>query len=154
MRVGIACHHATDAVFHDLPEFRSGSRTLTCDLLDRGVPRGAARAVGHAGWELLLDGVLVRDRVLMDDYMRAMRVEVTDADWAAALTRRIARGVPTFYADAASVAELLRRILSYRPRLSFDVEHLDAVRASLRAAQPGVEASADAVFAAITPEVG
>lgn len=151
VRVGVACHHATDAVFHHLPGFLTGSRALTRALLDRGVPRGAARAIGHAGWELLLDGVLVNDAVLMSDYLRAMQVEVADVVWSAALQRRVRRGVPTFYADPVAVAELLRRILSYRPRLAFDVVHMGAVTSALRAAQPGVDASAESVFAGVSP---
>ncbi|MDP1792885.1 MAG: hypothetical protein Q8K63_02005 [Acidimicrobiales bacterium] len=151
MRVGVKCHHVADAVFHDLPVFLDGSRALTRDLLERGVPRGAARAIGHAGWELLLDGLLVEDHALMADYFAALRVGVADDDWRAALDRRAARGVPTFYAEPAHVAELLRRILSYRPRLTFGVEHRGDVVAALGAAQPGVAASADAVFAAVMP---
>lgn len=151
MRVGIQCHHETDAVFHDLPAFVDGSRALTRDLLDRGVPRGAARAVGHAGWELLLDGVLVDDAVLMRDYLVAMRTDVADPAWRAALDRRAARGVPDFYARPDGVAELLRRILSFRPRLSFGSEHLAAVTGALQTAQPEIAASADAVFAAVSP---
>jgi hypothetical protein len=151
VRVGIQCHHATDDAFHDLPAFLHGSRSLTRDLLDRGVPRGAARAVGHAGWELLLDGSIVDDAELIDGYFAAMSVEVTDSAWRAALDRRIARGVPEFYARPEGVAELLRRILSYRPRLSFGAEHLDAVTDALRLAQPAIVDAADAVFAAVTP---
>lgn len=151
MRVGVRSHHATDAIFHDLPVFIDGSRALTRDLLDRGVPRGAARAVGHAGWELLLDGLLVDDDALMADYFAAMSVPVAHTEWRAALARRVERGVPSSYADPAQVAELLRRILSYRPRLAFTHEHMEAVAAALTNAQPGMAASADAVFAAVTP---
>lgn len=151
MRVGITCHHRADAVFHDLPVFLDGSRSLTRDLLQRGVPRGAARAVGHAGWELLLDGVLLSDGALVEDYFAALRVEVAAPAWRAALDRRIARGVPDFYAQPAGVAELLRRILSARPRLAFGPEHLDDVTTALRSAQVGVADAALDVFAAVSP---
>ncbi len=153
IRVGVAFHHTTDGLFHDLPEFIGGARALTRDLLDRGVPRGAARAVGHAGWELLLDGTLVHDDEFVDAYFAAMAVEVVDPDWRAALDRRVARGVPAFYAQPDGVAELLRRILSYRPRLAFGSEHIDAVTAALRAAQPSIVEVADGVFEAVTPAV-
>lgn len=151
IRVGVAFHHTTDGLFHDLPEFVVGARTLTRDLLDRGVPRGAARAVGHAGWELLLDGTLVHDDEFVDAYFAAMAVEVADPNWRAALDRRISRGVPDFYARPEGVAELLRRILGYRPRLAFGAEHLDAVTDALRAAQPSIAEAAEAVFETVTP---
>ncbi|HVT78700.1 MAG TPA: hypothetical protein VHD87_16795, partial [Acidimicrobiales bacterium] len=74
VRAGIACHHRADATFHDLAAFRTQSIALTRALLDAGVPRGAARAVGHAGWELLFDGALLtRDDALVDAYLAAMR---------------------------------------------------------------------------------
>lgn len=151
MRVGIQCHHDTDAAFHDLPAFLAGSRALTRDLLDRGVPRGAARAVGHAGWELLLDGVLIDDAEFMSAYFAALRVEAPDPAWRFALDRRSARGVPDFYANPAGVAELLRRILRARPRLAFGDEHLSVVTSALRDAQPSIVDAAEAVFAALSP---
>ena len=56
---GMRCHIDADAIFHDHPEFRAGSAALRRDLADQGLDRGPVRAVGHAGWELLLDGTLV-----------------------------------------------------------------------------------------------
>jgi hypothetical protein len=146
---GVACHRAADAVFHELPVFRTQSRALTQALLAAGVPRGAARAVGHAGWELLFDGALVDDSVLVGAYLRAMSVEVGHASWAAALARRAVRGVPRFYADPASVAELLRRVLSERRLLAFDRSYLPAITACLAAKQPEIAASVPDVFAAL-----
>ncbi len=151
LRVGVQCHHAADGVFHDLPVFLEGSRALTRDLLERGVPRGAARAVGHAGWELLLDGLLIQDDALITGYFAALRVEVADLDWRTALERRAARGVPTYYAEPTRVAELLRRILSYRRLLAFDREHVTSVTEALANAQTHVAASAASVFAAVMP---
>ena len=149
VRAGIACYRAADAVFHDLDAFRSQSAELTRALLDAGVPRGAARAVGHAGWELLFDGALLADDALVDGYLAAMRVPVTDPAWSAVLARRVARGVPTFYAEPAHVTELLWRVLGARRLLAFDRAHCDAVTACLRAAQPSIAASVDEVFAAL-----
>ena len=151
VRDGIACHHAADAVFHDLPIFRSQSVALTRALLDADVPRGAARAVGHAGWELLLDGTLVDDDGLVEAYLAAMSVDVTanGEAWTSALARRVERGAPTLYADPASVAELLWRVLARRRLLAFDRCHIDAIGACLAEAQPAVAAAAPEVFAAL-----
>ena len=149
VREGIACHHVADAVFHDLAVFRSQSLALTRELLERGVPRGAARGIGHAGWELLFDGALVEDAGLVDAYLRAMSVEVEAPAWRGALARRLGRGAPMFYADPPSVAELLWRVLGSRRLLAFDREHLDAVTEVLRDAQPEIAASTDEVFAAV-----
>jgi hypothetical protein len=149
VQAGIACHRAADAVFHDLDAFRTQSAALTRALLDADVPRGAARAIGHAGWELLFDGALLDDAALVDAYLAAMRVSVDDPDWTAALARRVERGVPTFYAEPAHVTELLWRVLSRRRLLAFDRACCDAVTACLRDAQPAISASVDEVFAAL-----
>jgi hypothetical protein len=149
VRSGIACHREADAVFHDLDVFRTQSARLTRALLDAGVPRGAARAVGHAGWELLFDGALLDDSSLVDAYLAAMRVPVDDVEWSAALMRRVERGVPTFYAEPAHVTELLWRVLSRRRLLAFDRAHCDVVTECLRDAQPSIAASVDDVFAAL-----
>jgi hypothetical protein len=150
VRAGIECHREADAVFHDLDAFRLQSAALTRALLDSGVPRGAARAVGHAGWELLFDGALLDDAALVDAYLAAIAVPVQQLDWAAALARRAARGVPTFYAEPAHVTELLWRVLGRRRLLAFDRDHCDAITACLREAQPSIAASVDEVFAALT----
>jgi hypothetical protein len=150
VRDGIESHHVADAVFHDLAVFRGQSLALTRDLLERSVPRGAARAVGHAGWELLFDGALVGDAGLVDAYLQAMAVDVEPDEWREALARRAARGAPMFYADPAAVAELLWRVLGRRRLLAFGREHLDDVITVLSAAQPAIAASVDEVFAALT----
>jgi hypothetical protein len=150
VRAGVDCHREADAAFHDLAVFREQSFALTRALLDAGVSRGAARAVGHAGWELLFDGALLDDDALVEAYLAAMRVEVHDTDWSAALERRASRGAPWFYGDAASVAELLWRVLGRRRLLAFDSEVLPTVTACLRDAQPAIASSVDEVFAALT----
>ena len=149
VRTGIECHRVADAVFHDLPIFRSQSVALTRALLEANVPRGAARAVGHAGWELLLDGTLVDDGALMDAYRRAMSVPVDNPSWQRALQRRVERGVPRLYADPAGVAELLWRVLGTRRLLAFDRSQVDVVARCLSAAQPAIATAAPEVFAAL-----
>ena len=149
IRSGIESHRAADAAFHDLDDFRQQSVALTRALLEAGVPRGAARAVGHAGWELLLDGTLVDDASLMDAYLQAMSVGAADAAWSKALRRRVERGVPHLYADPSGVAELLWRVLASRRVLAFEREHIDAVARCLSDAQPAIESAAPGVFAAL-----
>ena len=150
VRAGIDCHRVTDAAFHDLLLFRTQSRALTEDLLAAGAPRGAARSVGHAGWELLFDGALLGDESLIEAYLTAMAVEVAHPAWTDALARRSARGAPTFYGDPVSVAELLWRVLGRRRLLAFDRSHLPAVAACLSRAQPAIAASVDEVFAGLS----
>ncbi|HUR78407.1 MAG TPA: hypothetical protein VMZ22_10700 [Acidimicrobiales bacterium] len=148
VRAGIECHRAADVAFHELDVFRLQSSALTRALLDAGLPRGAARAIGHAGWELLFDGALLEDGSLVDGYLAAMSVDVSGfaAEWAPALARRVERGVPSFYADPAQVTELLWRVLARRRLLAFDRGHSDAVTACLRVAQPGIVSTVEEVF--------
>ena len=151
VRAGVACHRASDKVFHELPVFRSQSVALTRALLAADVPRGSARAVGHAGWELLLDGALLDDATLVDAYLEAMSVDVSaygDA-WVRALARRVERGAPTFYGDPSRVAELLWRVLGRRRLLAFHRSHLGAVTQCLAGAQTAVVAAVPGVFAAL-----
>ncbi len=55
---GVRMHHATDRAFHRDPAFVRGSGGLRQAAAAVGLPLGASRAIGHVGWELLLDGVL------------------------------------------------------------------------------------------------
>jgi hypothetical protein len=151
VRAGVAAHHAADAAFHDLAVFRSQSLALTQELLAADVPRGAARGIGHAGWELLFDGALLEHDGMVDAYLAAMSVDVSRYadEWSAALARRVARGAPWFYADPVSVTELLWRVLGARRLLAFDRSHCDAIAACLSDAQPEIAASVDDVIAAL-----
>jgi hypothetical protein len=55
---GVRFHHVTDHVFHDLEVFRMLSRDAHAELRERGLGRGASRAVAHVGIEILLDMTL------------------------------------------------------------------------------------------------
>src|SRR5262245_49760363 len=55
---GVELHHATDRAFHGLPPFRAVCSAALTLLEPQGVSRASARAVGHVGAELLLDGLL------------------------------------------------------------------------------------------------
>jgi hypothetical protein len=161
---GIRRHRATDDAFHASPPFLDGTRSLRADLLAGGLPTGAARAVAHAGWELLLDGVLLAAPATVAAYLAALDVPPgrfgpgLPADergrWASALARRRSAGPPVLYADAGRVAALLQRVLSGRPRLAFDAAAVPDVAAVLAAHQPSVTAAAGPVVAATEALLG
>ncbi|MDP1819232.1 MAG: hypothetical protein Q8K58_04985 [Acidimicrobiales bacterium] len=165
--LGIAIHHRTDALFHADPRFRAGSIALTRALQGRGVGRGASRGVGHAGWELLLDGVLATDGRVTEAFAGAAQALARVASRAGApeadrLARFAAaqRDTPIWdgYADPSAVALRLHRQLQGRPRLAFPAEHLDRVVRELTAAHaevqllgPGLAADIAAAVAAEAP---
>src|SRR5262245_4039175 len=62
LHAGIRCHIETDEAFHSHATFRGGSAAIRRDLAPLDLPVGATRAIGHIGWELLLDGALVGSR--------------------------------------------------------------------------------------------
>lgn len=154
---GVGWHRATDRAFHASRPFLDGVHRLREDLSAAGLARGPARAVAHAGWELVLDGVLLDDGATVGAYLAALDVPpgrfgpgmaAADADrWSAALARRRSLGVPAAYADPAGVAEVLHRILQRRPRLSFGAASVPAVAAVLADHQPAVRAAAERVVA-------
>jgi hypothetical protein len=154
---GVRCHVEADAVFHDHPEFRAGSAALRRDLTRQGLDRGPARAVGHAGWELLLDGTLVGSPA-ETAYWRALDVGEGALDaigepgrdrWVGFLGYR-RRGPGTLrYDDPPWVAERLHDLLAPRPRLRFSRQALPTVADVLGAHAAPVAAVAPAVLASL-----
>jgi hypothetical protein len=150
---GVRCHLRADAAFHADPRFRAGSRALRLALAERGVESGPARAVGHAGWELLLDGTLVATAT--EDAFRAALAEGDRAlpalagddreRWAAFLDRRHA-SPGLHYDDPAWVADRLYGMLARRPRLALPAEQVPLVADVLAAHAPAVGDVADAVL--------
>ena len=121
---GVDCHLAADRAFHDHPAFRDGSAALRRDLAAAGFPTGPRRAVGHAGWELLLDGTLVGTEVEAA-YRRGLAegASVTGAVAAADVgrwDRLLGQGPPPAlrYDDPGWVADRLVAMLGRRPRLA------------------------------------
>ena len=151
---GVRCHHVTDAAFHRDPAFVAGSRAITRDLLAVDVPRGAARAVGHIGWELLLDGPQVRTPTeaafhealgLADQVTGVLRPDDRPA-WAAFLAHR--RRPPALrYDDPAWVADRCVGILAGSPRLRLPPEDAPQVAAVLAIHAEAVTAAGDEVLA-------
>jgi len=160
---GVADHHRTDARFHGDPRFLAGAADLRRQAADRGLPPGAARAIGHAGWELLLDGVVgpqAADRFTeavgaADVVVPAMPEDRGRTWWGLVRTLRDDRWWLR-YDDPQFVAERLHGMTRSRPRLAFDRSAVPAVAQVLAAAQPGVAAQAATVVAAVRvrPAVG
>jgi hypothetical protein len=155
---GVAVHRATDAAFHDHPRFRAGCIGLTRALQARGVPRGPSRAVGHAGWELLLDGLLADDTEVTGAFGAATALLAELAAPAAADTDRLAalaerqRSQPIWvaYRDPALVADRLHRQLSHRPRLALPAAQLDVVAGVLADVQSEIAVDGPIVLAEVT----
>jgi hypothetical protein len=115
--------------------YSSGTRAL----LDRGVARGASRAVAHVGSELLIDGLILDDVDIASVYLRAVEL-AADAplQWSdggkrfrAFCDRLGDHGLPVEYRDPDLVAVRLEQALSRRPRLAIAASERDAVRAWL-----------------------
>jgi hypothetical protein len=152
---GVRCHVEADAAFHADPAFRAGAAALRRDLAEAGLERGPVRAVGHAGWELLLDGTLVGSAA-EEAYWRALDVGETVLDavaepdrrrWLAFCAHRHQRPALR-YDDPAWVAERLHSVLARRPRLRFGRERLPAVTRILGSHARGVATVGPDVLAA------
>jgi hypothetical protein len=150
---GVRCHVRTDEAFHGLPAVRAGMGELRADLTRRGLASGPARAVGHAGWELMLDGTLLAVPAA-DDFRRALGAgeaalaALDPADrprWTAFLDR--ARRAPRpRYDDTRWVADRLHAMLARRPRLSLPLWQVPSVAAALARQVDAVRAAAPAVL--------
>ncbi|HET6952840.1 MAG TPA: hypothetical protein VFI47_20830 [Acidimicrobiales bacterium] len=159
---GVACHLRADAAFHAHPDFRSGSRAIRHALAGRGVASGPARAVGHAGWELLLDGTLIGSDTeaafhwalsVGDHAAPALPGEGDRARWRAFLARgRMAGGLR--YDDPAWVAARLHTMLARRPRLALPDAQVGVVAEVLDAQAAAVREVAATVLADTARRVG
>ncbi|MEM7325578.1 MAG: hypothetical protein AAF531_21005 [Actinomycetota bacterium] len=169
VQAGVALHHRTDDAFHGHPWFRDHSAAVTGNLLDAGLPRGAARACGHVGVELLLDGYLLASGTdnlggTTGEAMAAVNrpefglADLVDAehrpDWGRHLRRTAGWPLPDDYREPAAVAHRLQRILDRRPRLRFDAEQADRVAQILADRRPLLEQGADELLAELAVAVG
>jgi hypothetical protein len=153
---GVGCHLRADEAFHADARFRSGAADLRRAVAGRGVASGPARAVGHAGWELMLDGTLVGGAA-EDAFFAAVREAgaaaaraLAPADgerWAAFLSRFGARTVRLRYDEPRWVAERLHAMLSRRARLRLPAGQVGAVADELANHARGVEVVGPAVLA-------
>jgi hypothetical protein len=152
---GVRCPLATDTAFHTQPAFVAGARAIRDDLRDQGVAAGPARAIGHVGWELLLDGTLLASAA-SDAYERALAAAsdgmggaVPTAHrerWSGLLSHR--HRLPRLpYDDPDWVAERLVAILEPRPALRLPPGQVPAVGAVLGRHATRVPGEAPAVLA-------
>lgn len=157
---GVRCHIDTDAAFHAHPAFAQGARSIRRALDRRGVASGPARAVGHAGWELLLDGTLIgadaevafRRAMSAGDGLTAALSDGDAERWIAFLAR--GRSSPAMaFDDPRWVAERLARILDRRPRLRLPEHQVGVVADVLADARPSVVAKAGDVLEATVDAV-
>lgn len=157
---GVRCHLRADEVFHGHPAFVAGSSALRAALLEAGLARGPARAVGHIGWELLLDGQLVRsaaEAAYWEAMAGAHRVRVApaaDGDVDVAGQRRWAEFVAVGgrrpelrYDDPVWVAERVVAVLGRRPRLRVPAAQVLVVAEVLAGQVEAVGSVAPQVFA-------
>jgi hypothetical protein len=132
LSLGIAFHHATDEAFHELAAFRSLSLEAMRFLAERGVARGARRAVAHVGVELLLDAELAQAEPARVAYLAGLRSARDPAllrtlSWPADQQERLMRLAARLEerSDSAKpttevMVERLVRTLSDRPRLALE----------------------------------
>jgi hypothetical protein len=131
LAAGVEFHHRTDAAFHGCDRFLALCSQTVEALTAQGVGRGTARAVGHVGTELLLDGLLSTQREARAAYTQALAVGVderlseivlVDRDdqvrMHKGLERLLRAPIPEAYTDPRFVADRLQWILSSRPRLA------------------------------------
>lgn len=159
---GVVLHHLADRAFHALEVFHTGSGQIRERLLEAGVSTGPARAVGHAGYELLLDGCLLTRAGVEAEFSQvlARAPEVAEAVPSADLGRWRALFVALRderwwlgYKEPQMVATGLHRLLRVRPRLRFSEAELPVVTAVLEAARPAVDARTDDIIDIVTAAI-
>ncbi|MGD8859331.1 MAG: hypothetical protein PVI30_04915 [Myxococcales bacterium] len=160
---GVAHHHEVDRAFHRLAPFVALCRSALEQLTEAGVSRASARAVGHVGAELLLDGLLAEDAQARADYRASLRhalrhglagrVGFREDGGATGLQRVLSRladaPIPEGYREPAFVADRLTWILARRPRLALQPADDAPVRAWLRQARTQLEGEAPGIMAAV-----
>jgi len=147
---GVDLHHRTDDAFHRTPTFLACCAYALAELTQAGVRRGTARAVGHLGSEMFLDGWLAGKQDHVDDYLRALQVHLggrlrwqDDGRAFSELHERLrVWGAPHDYAEPPFVLARLRDALLRRPALSVLDDQVDRVAEFLPSLQRMVERDA------------
>ncbi len=130
---GVAQHHRIDRAFHACAPFVAACSSALRTLEAQGVSRASARAVGHVGSELLIDGALADRALARRAYERALELLANAPQTVDALTfrdgsqrhllrmvatRLSSAPIPERYREPAFVHERLAAILVRRPRLA------------------------------------
>jgi len=152
-------HYATDVAFHGAAGFSSLCSEATRALAAAGLRRGPARAIGHVGVELLLDGWLASERGVPALYGEALALGPALAP---SIVFRVERGVapllelcgriaaaphpPDDWCAPERLTSRLARILGRRPLLALLAGELPAVRAWAAGARRSVERAAPALL--------
>ena len=147
---GIDLHHRTDEAFHRAPTFLALCAHALGELTAAGVRRGTARAVGHVGSEMFLDGWLARKQAYIDDYLAALELEADGLlgwqDGGSAFSKLHTRltlwGAPLDYAEPSFVAARVTDALRSRPALEVLEEQSSLVMEFLPSLQEMVERDA------------
>jgi len=160
---GVSFHHATDRVFHELDAFHLLSRGALGWLLERGMPRGPARAVAHIGIEILLDEELARDARARSAYRAALALPLSDSlqfagadDGArlASLEQALLGRAATERSPAPEiVAARIARTLAGRPRLATDPAGQALLEEWVVRSRPEVEARAPGLLAVLRAQL-
>ena len=159
---GIELHHRTDDAFHRSPVFLAACTHALDALTELGVRRGTARAVGHIGAEMFLDGWLVREQRHIDGYLQAIELETNAllewSDQGKAFSKLQARlsiwGAPRDYAEPAFVSARLRDVLRHRPALALLEHHSEQVENYLPLLQRLVEQRAPELLKVLQDTLG
>jgi hypothetical protein len=159
-------HLATDAVFHRSEAFEALVLGTTRTLRGAGLRPGPARAIGHVGVELLLDGWLAEEYGVPASFDAALAAGPSllpaisfrrDADAAPLrdlLVRiRSAPLPPAAWCEPVRLVARLVRILARRPRLALAASELGAVRAWAQDARGALAAEAPGLLDGIRREL-
>jgi hypothetical protein len=157
---GVRCHVAADAAFHADRTFLAGVARLRTELSGAGLGRGPARAAGHVGWELLLDGTLVGSDVeaafrrAVAAACEGVALDAVPHDgrgrWRTFLARWSAAPGRLRYDEPAWVADRVYSALADRPRLRMEAHDVPVLAAALDRRAADVVVAAPAVIAATT----
>lgn len=150
VRLGVGLHHQSDAAFHASSLFLNDSKELRNRMSAAGLAEGASRAIGHIGWELLLDGHVLRlteaDRVFRECVQHSSVVKSglneNDLDDWESFLRSLESEWWLGYRDPNFVAMRLHSILGQKPRLAFSDDQIAVVAEVLAAHSRRIESRA------------
>jgi hypothetical protein len=164
---GVAFHHLTDEVFHRTGAFVSLRSETTVSLCAEGLKRSRARAVAHAGVELLIDGALSTDENAREVFARSLavgnRTRVIEGiswrtpnsreNWSYLLDRLRAADIPGGYADPDFVIDRVYIILAPRPALAVGPGDRPALERGIRSVHPRVAERMDGLVSELRREL-